>query len=253
MHRIPFVFFGLAAVPVALVGLSVGADDAPAVASSFCSLQPFPVGRNPQTTYFVAEATADSIFTGPGLIEPTEAGGHWGSGQVRLIYGQVVRVEILAGYGATGTSLANAVKRGTDVVVVPWDYDEACRPTYWQSSALWVSPGEESFYKVQLRPESEWLNGAPTFDALFADIAAYPHGAFYENGFRGTAALMERESLTPRELFSLYGILPTQDDLNRPTVIRRQIMNWVESNSELAKRYPADDILERLRRRIGPL
>ena len=127
------------------------------------------------------------------------------------------------------------------MVVVPWDYDPGCEPTYWSRSARWIDSGLVGFYTLKLRSETQWVDAHPTFDAFTADLNPYPHGEFYRAGYRGTNALRSGVSLDARELFSLFRVLPFYDASDRvsPDALV-PLRAWLAEHPELAKRYPAD-------------
>ena len=213
----------------------------------FCSLDPTPRFRSASVTYVVATATADTVLAGPGYVTPSTYGGHWGRGNVRDVYGQLVHVDSIA--GAYQVAIRRMLQHGDRrVVIVPWDYDPSCEPTYWSGSARWVDPGLVGFYKLKIRDESRWVGGRPTFDAFTADLNPYPHGAYYRRGWHGTDAVRSSQaSLDARQLFSLFLALPFYD---APAAMGPDslaaLRRWVAEHPELAKRYPADVIAREL-------
>lgn len=238
----------LAAVILTATGISGVAPDA----ASRCSLVPIPMGRDTAATFFVGAAMADTVHAGVGTVRPSIYGGHWGPGTSRPVYGQVVRVDTLG--GAHASALRSAFERtgARDVVVVPWDYDPACEPTFWSRSVRWVEPGLVGFYSVRLREAAHWAGGRPTFDAFHADLEPYPHGTFFEAGYRGTEALRARPSLDARGMFSLYEAIPPYEEQERHAAAAlERIRAWESANPELARRYPAAEILESIRRRAS--
>jgi hypothetical protein len=236
----------LAAAAMAAV-LARSAEVLPLDGSSRCSLRPFPGARTDEL-YFVGTALRDTALAGRGAVIPSAYGGHWGRGTPRDVYGQVVRIELLP---EDAPRELNDRAGDQTIIVVPWDYDAECTPTYWSRSAAWVEAGLEDFYTVRLRPERLGTGGPHVADAFFADIRPYPHGPFYRAGYRGTDALQQRAALTPREYFSLYSVLPTASELRDGSGIAlRGIERWAAAHPDLAARYPADQILASIRQRL---
>ncbi len=233
----------VAALAILTFAASGSAGVAPAAALR-CSLVPIPLGRDTAASYFVGTATADTVLAGPGTVEPGVEAGHWGTGASRAVYGQVVRVDTLG--GAHAAALRGAITRaGTaDVVVVPWDYDPGCKPTFWNRSARWVEPGLVGFYRIRLRDPSAWASGRPTFDAFHASLQPYPHGAFFQAGYRGTDAIRTRPSLDAVEMFAFYEGLPTYREREHdPLRASERITAWQRAHPDLARKYPADEVI----------
>jgi hypothetical protein len=121
---------------------------------TLCSIAPFPTGREAAATYFLGHGLPDTAAASAGNLAPGTSGGHWGSGAPRSVYGQLVAVDTIAGADA-GTVEATFARRGRrEVVVVPWDYDAGCQPTYWTASARWIPLDRSGFYSLRLRPEA---------------------------------------------------------------------------------------------------
>jgi hypothetical protein len=165
------------------------------------------------------------------------------------VYGQLVRIDTLG--GANAQLLRDAMSRleSRDVLVVPWDYDPGCEPTSWSGSARWVEAGLVGFYEVKLRSQKQWAGSRPTFDAFTADLEPYPHGPFFREGFRGTDALRTRFSLDARAMFRLYEVLPIWGEWEVDAPVLESMERWARENPELARKYPADEILDMNRRR----
>jgi hypothetical protein len=218
--------------------------------ASLCSLVPLPYGRDPKVTHLVGVALPDTMLAGPGRVRPSRWGGHWGPGRERKVYGQLVRVDTLGGAQAGDIRNAFAQRGNRQVLLVPWDYDAACEPTYWTGSAAWVTPNLSGFYTVTPRVRRQWVDGIPTFDAFAADLEPYPHGGFFRAGYRGTDALRTSPSLEPRELFDLYDVLPIWEAFERrDSTAFARVVAWARDNPDLAVKYPAQRILENLDRR----
>ncbi len=232
-------------IAVMRVGAPASAAARPLAAASLCSRIPFPGTRDRLATYFVARALPDTILAGENGVHPDTNGGHWGAGSARNVYGQLVRIDTLGGASDTKLRQVLADRRSREVVVVPWDYDPACRPTYWSSSARWTDPGLMGFYRVRLRNEKEWADGRPTFDAFAADLTPYPYSPFYRAGYVGTDALRSRPSLDAREFFSLSSALPVAIREGDSAALA-PVRLWAAAHPALAEKYPADEILEML-------
>lgn len=227
-----------------------------------CSPVPIAVLRDTATTFFVGIGTPDTMLAGPGPVKFSTEPGHWGRGTARLIFGQVVRVTHHLG-GAASAAVERAFRRldTRDVVIVPWDYAPDCQPVPWRRSARWVEGTQPGFFRVRLRPESQWINGRPVLDAYRADLEPYPHGVFFQRGYRGTGALKTGPSLTPEEYFELYAALPDQGQAARePDRSAASLDAWERAHPELAAKYPAPQILgfarrilERWREALSPV
>lgn len=210
--------------------------------ASLCSIAPFPTGRDSTATYFLGRAVPETVAVTQGRISPLAAAGHWGNGRVRPLFGQVVRVDTGAGAGSELLYRTFAQRGNRDVVIVPWDYDAGCQPTYWTASAQWILSDRVGFYALRLRPVEEWSGGRPTFDARQASATPYPHGPFFAAGYGGTGVMRTSPYLAAAELFDLYGVLPTSGTGTRPTDLD-PVLRWRDANPGLARQYPADKIL----------
>jgi len=213
-----------------------------------CSFVPVAIGRDTTATYFIGRAGTDTILTGPGTVSFEMRFGHWGRPSSRSIYGRVVRVEQLGGNGRRALEAVFARRGIRDVVVVPWDYDPACQPVPWVGVAHWVETTQPGFYRVRLRAESLWVDGRPVLDAFRADMEPYPHGVFFQRGYRGTDALRNGPALTPREYFELYAALPDWGLMTRdPTNAAILMHAWERSHLALGRSYPAAEVLKQTR------
>jgi hypothetical protein len=197
----------------------------------------------------VGVALPDTLPAGPGRVRPSPTGGHWGPGRERSIYGQVISVDTLAGVRTDEIQQVFAQRGARQILIVPWDYDAGCEPTYWNGTARWVTSDLQGFYTVTPRPRRDWVQDLPTFDAFAADLEPYPHGAFFRAGYRGTEALKTSPSLDAREFFDLYAALPTwKEEERRDSSAFERVSEWVHRNPSLAAKYPADRILAYLKR-----
>jgi hypothetical protein len=212
-----------------------------------CSVVPFPGARSGDL-FFVGIALADTALVGPGSVKASGHGGHLGNGRQRDVYGQLIQI---TQPGPESPDALRELPGGRHIIVVPWDYDPECAPTYWTRSAAWVEPGLEGFHTVRLRPANTWEGGVPVADAYFAALRPYPHGPFFSAGHRGTSALRHGTPLTPREYFSLYSVLPTISDTgDRTTMALARLRRWEADNPTLVARYPAGELLAAARRQL---
>jgi hypothetical protein len=217
---------------------------------TLCSVVPIAAYRDTATTFFVGVGDSDTVLAGQGSTKVGSGPGHWGRGTTRPIFGQVVRIGRQLG-GAASDALERAFsRRGTrEVIVVPWDYAPDCEPVPWGRSARWVESTQPGFFRVRLRPESQWVDGRPVLDAYRADLEPYPHGLFFQRGYRGTSALKTGPSLTPEEYFGLYAALPDQAQTARESdSAATALAVWEREHPELAKKYPAPQVLDFARR-----
>jgi hypothetical protein len=215
-----------------------------------CSVVPIASYRDTRTTFFVGVGAPDTILAGHGSTRVGVGSGHWGRGASRPIFGQVVRVGDQLG-GAAAPALERAFGRigRREVVIVPWDYAPDCEPVPWSRSARWVESTQPGFFRVRPRPESRWLGGRPVLDAYWADLQPYPHGLFFQHGYRGTDALRTGPSLTPEEYFGLYAVLPEPGEGARAAdSALAALAVWERAHPELAAKYPAPQILDFARR-----
>lgn len=202
-----------------------------------CSKGAFSTTLGDSQAFFTGHATADTLLTGPGAVSYGSGGGHYGRTERRAIYGQLVRVDQLAG---PATQL---LPQGTrEVVVVPWDYDAACRPLAWGRSAQWVSPGTRGFYIASLREPEHWVAGKPTFDLHNPGHLPYTGTEYIREMGRDTAVAA---LLSPDQVFDFYQALPTADEVAmRKAGALGKLRQWVQSHPDLAQRPPVERLLD---------
>lgn len=88
----------------------------------------------------------------------------------------------------------------------------------------------------------------PVFDALTADLEPYPHGLFFQRGYRGTDAIRRGPALTPAEYFELYAALPDWIAVKRdPEAAAAALRAWESAHADIAGKYPAPEILRHVR------
>jgi hypothetical protein len=244
------MIMGLFTVATPLVLLAALGQWAPR--PTVCSPVPFAVFRDTTRTFLVGVGTSDTVLTGPGAVKFGTGAGHWGRGAERPFFGQVVRVDRHVG-GAAALVVERAFSKAgrREVVIVPWDYASDCQPVPWSRTARWADTTQPGFFRVRPRPESQWIDGRPVFDAYLADLEPYPHGLFFQHGYRGTSALKTSPSLTPEEYFELYAALPDYVQAERePDRALTALTIWERAHPELARKYPAPEILDGSRRML---
>lgn len=242
---------GVALSLIPLIAGFAGSDDRSVASVGFCSLVPVATLRDSSVAFFVATAKPDTVAAGAGLVRPSPFGGRWGRANKRAIYGQVVTVHQLGG-AAAAVAESSFVRRGErEAVAVPWSYDAACHPVPWARSARWVTDGRPGFYRARLRPSTEWSGGRPTYDVYHADIEPYPHGIFFQRGYRGTDSAQAATALTATEYFGLYAALPDAATKRcDPQRALRQLADWEAAHPDGADRFPATRIIWQARRFI---
>lgn len=201
-----------------------------------CSKGTFSTSLGDSQAFFTAQATADTLLAGAGGVSYGSGGGHYGRTDRQAIYGQLARVDQLGG------PAARLLPQGTrEVVVVPWDYDAACRPLAWGQSARWVSPGTRGFYIASLRAPEHWVTGKPTFDLHNPGHLPYTGTERIREMGRDTAI---SSLLSPSQVFDLYQALPTADEVaERKAEALGTLRRWVQAHPELAQRPPAEMLL----------
>jgi hypothetical protein len=230
--------FGLAALS------DIGGRPATVDAALRCSLAPY-VGVRLDSTFLVGVALPDTLRAGRGSVAVSTEGGHWGSGRPREVYGQLVHFEMVN--ADAPEALRSLPPERRKIILVPWDYDAGCKPTYWTRSAAWVEAGREGFYTVRLRPIHDWVNGIPVADAFTADRNPYRPRKELRGAYAGGV-------ITPSEYFSLYSVLPTLSEFDEQlSVVRKRLSAWELANPAAAKRSPADRILAEIREELKSL
>jgi hypothetical protein len=99
-------------------------------------------------------------------------------------------------------------------------------------------------FTVMLRERKHWAGDVPTFDAFAADIEPYPHGIFYQHGYRGTDAVQRGEGLTVQEFFEFYLALPPFDSYPDSLQYRKAICDWAAAHPVQAGRFPASRLTQ---------
>lgn len=176
--------------------------------------EPFEGVRDPDATYLLATPRGDTV---------PDSGGDAG-------FGQIADVSRMGGAGADEASAA--AERGA--ILVPWGFDDQCRPIAWSGSWRWASVGVEGFYRGKLRPPSGWIDDRPTFDVHAAVWEGFPASPWEHPMSAG------RPHLSAEQLFDLYDRLPTLAAIaERPYGAVNDLVEWRRGVGELAEAYPA--------------
>jgi len=183
---------------------------------------PFGGIRPTDITYVLATARTDTV---PDPLTDGEAA-----------FGQLADISRVAGAGAEQVSAATDGNRS--IVLVPWGFDEGCRPIGWTGSWRWATPDAEGFYRGRLRRPDGWIGGRPTFDVHAAVWEGFPDSPWRHPASNG------RQLLTASELFELYDRLPTPEAIMaRPYGAVSDLVTWRREAGDLAERYPARTLL----------
>ncbi|HEU5076812.1 MAG TPA: hypothetical protein VFU02_21630 [Polyangiaceae bacterium] len=207
----------------------------------FCSLEVAPGNRSDSTTVLLATASPDTVLAGPGRVQPSEFGGHSGSGAPGPIFGQLVDVARFG--GADSLRLARAFERGghTTAIIVPWDYDPACEPSRWANGFVWVEPGGTGTFELRLREDSLWIDGVPVLDAFTAVFEPYPLSPVYLEDSHRRAEFWTDPQLTAEQYFELLLSLPTIEERRaNPESAWQVYLRWAGAHPDLAGQYPAN-------------
>ncbi|HEU4557961.1 MAG TPA: hypothetical protein VFS20_08935 [Longimicrobium sp.] len=204
-------------------------------AARACSKLPFVSVQVPRGVHLIATVRADTVAAGPGDVRYVVRAGHYGPARERPIYGQVVDVERMGGLAARG--LDPAVKR---VVLVPWGYGADCGPTPWTRSARWVAPGTRGLFTATLRDPAHWAGGLPTFDVHTPGANPYPQTVHPDRYDQEADSILSMD-----DYFSVLEILPSAEQANASAAEAfKPLFRWAEQRPELARRYPASDMLQ---------
>jgi len=134
---------------------------------------------------------------------------------------------------------------GDSFLVVPWGYDEACRPMLWEGGE-WVPSGAESVFRHG-EPGRE-SGGQGVFD-VSGWHSPYPYGAFLKYGGTPSPPEDRTEWLSARDYFGLLSVLPPPDPLvSRLERLRRIESAYRAGPPHWAVTFPGDQILRSARR-----
>lgn len=210
---------------------------APAAEARACSTSRFEPWRGEKATFFIVDATADTLPATPGgrTFYPMDPRRHDPITEPEApLYGQVLRLARIGGFAAD--SIARIAEPfGGEVVIVRWDTRGDCKPV--PIGGHLVKPGRRALVmSAGLRDREHWVGGRPTLDAGFSD--AYL-GA--EEEYRPTAA---DSALTLDRLFGLLTILPVFDEYERdPEAAAAPLFQWVAANPDVRGSGPVHEML----------
>jgi hypothetical protein len=163
--------------------------------------------------------------------------------------GNEVRANLSAGRTGTGSeSLPPGI-----VVLVPWIYGSDCKPFEWNEPKPWTPPNRVAFYTGALRSPDKWIDKLPTFDVFSA--WSQPVYAGEDDANR---AGFPKPYLTVEEFLDLYVLVPTFEELeerlgpNKSPAVVDRLKAWAGAHPTLAKRYPADYLLDYVQRMFQP-
>ena len=97
-------------------------------------------------------------------------------------------------------------------------------------------------FRLEPRPEADWVNGLVTFDVWGRD-SPYPWGRFirYDRIFPRDDP---SHVLTATETWDLYSVLPTLGELRTdPMAAVERIRTWEAGHPDQRERYPATRVL----------
>jgi hypothetical protein len=135
---------GVAVVVAVATALEVVHAASSAPTAMRCSpTRGFWAGQAPDAAFFLAVPMSDTVLAGAGDLQLGRGGGHTGPGVRAQIFGQRVRVIAVSGAGATEVA--------REVVLVPWDFDAACYPVPWASSARWLTGSDTVLIRARRR------------------------------------------------------------------------------------------------------
>ena len=195
-------------------------------------------------TILLASATRDTMLAGPGEIEPSPHVGHTGPGGTGPIHGQVFVVERFKGLDSARLASAFAQMSEPRAFIVPWDYDEMCRPTRWTASGpAWVPTGEQGTFTVKLRPDSLWIEGTPVFDAFYAAFEPYPWNVPFRDDVRSPTRPPQADRMSAEDYFALLSVLPLWEDMyEHPDSAQSAFAQSRREHPDLARLHPANAV-----------
>ncbi|MGD8494598.1 MAG: hypothetical protein PVF05_00305 [Gemmatimonadales bacterium] len=216
---------GLAAALALIVGTAIAAPSAAPARSAdrihrpSCR-EPFGGMRMPDVTYLLATPRGDTV---PDTRGDGDA------------FGQLADVARVGGDEAEAVS---AAARDGGVILVPWGFDDDCRPIEWSGPWRWATVGHEGFFRARLRPRSEWIDGRPTLDVLAAVWEGFPASPWEHPMAAG------RPLLGADEVFELYDRLPTEAAIAaRPYGAVSDLVEWRRAAGDRAEAYPAGTLI----------
>jgi hypothetical protein len=239
------------AVLVGLIPAVSAIGERPDDELSRCSIRLVPGLRSGTETVVLATGAGDTILAGPGPTESSTHGGHTGTGAPGPIHGQVFVVARFAGANSELLSRAFRERRDRRVVIVPWAYDPSCRTSQWTSASAWTTIGEPGTFTLELRPEAQWADGMPVFDAFIAAFEPYPLSPAYRYD-RFAARFDSSTWLSAEQYFELLEAMPASEEWHEePDSAWHRFLRWQNDNAMLTSLYPANQVNVDLAREIS--
>ena len=200
-----------------------------------CTMGAFPFPHVESQGFFIGTPSSDTLLAGPGAMVYGAGAGHFGTGGPRAIFGQVVKVDRIGGPASAGLRASAG-----EVVVVPWDYDAACRPLPWGRSALQATPGARGLYVATLRAREHWADNRPTFDLRNpGDLPYTGRDPIWEMTGEPVASL-----LSPDEVFDFFRAAPSSAEIAREGERAIEpLRGWLKDHPDLAVRPPVSFLL----------
>lgn len=225
--------------------------------------------RSPTRTMMVLRGTRDSTTAGRawsyaewrsatiggGLGSPaslwervTDA---WAQRPWRQRYGQVVLLDRVGGAGRD--EIEALLARGQrKAVVVNWDHGGPCygKLRVAAGGAHILPFDSTSALFAGLRPRALWASGLPTFDVIDGG-EPYPHwqrvltGRLSRGVMDGDSWAGPRPWLTPDEYLTLWEAVPAPPDRPPNAADYAELFAWERAHPDLARRYPAAELLPR--------
>ncbi|HEX4684492.1 MAG TPA: hypothetical protein VH277_17365 [Gemmatimonadaceae bacterium] len=211
-----------------------------------CTLKLRRVSRDSSATYVLARSTRDTVLAGAGPI----------AGRSRVvnqhpgpIHGQVVSAERIVGAHDAEIRAALRTRGSSEIVVVPWIRNPACAPSPWPWSAQYTTPGARGVFELQLRAESLWVDGRPTFDALPGALQTYAYGQ-HVDGPQSDVRRSENPTPLPNlsidEYWDLLMNLPRSGQTADSAALTH-LWRWIDEHPDIRIRYPGNLLLRQYR------
>jgi hypothetical protein len=239
------------AVLVGLIPAVSAIGERPDDELSRCSIRLVPGFRSGTETVVLATGARDTILAGPGPTGSSTHGGQTGTGAPGPIHGQVFVVARFAGANSELLSRAFHERDDRRVVIVPWAYDPSCLTSRWTSASAWTTIGEPGTFTLELRPEAQWADGMPVFDAFIAAFEPYPLSPVYRYD---RFALQSQSSrwLSAEQYYELLeAMLTSEERQEEPDSAWHRFLRWQDDNAMLASLYPANQVNVDLARDIS--
>lgn len=203
--------------------------------------------RRQPVVYFVAEPTPDTAYAGmytdaayPGTEQQ----------RPRRIYGQVVRVQRIAGAGAEALERTLAGDPHRRAVVISHDLGAACEDI--PRSGRWLpSSPRPGFFVASIRHPQRWAGGLPTFEVHPPSPYPCPYGGQFLDKYVRAYPRWDVPTLSADECFDLYAALPGWSEIAAdPHAAFRPVWRWRARHPHLAEAFPARRMLREARATI---